>query len=175
MRLVDVVRGMVLSFLLSFMLDAQSPAIAANEFQTIHTIKQIKFVEKYKVGHEKAKEIVTVVQEYASQFNLDPREFLALIAIESSFRSDAISRSGAMGYVQHIDKWHPEKIKYIQNVLGYYDQFEMRSNLLMGVLISIEYKRRFGKNWLQAYNGSMKDRSMKYTKKFNLKFRELST
>lgn len=173
MKIINVIQGMLLLLLL-VTFDAQTPIIPQSEQTTSQTIKQLQFVEKYHVEPTRARQIVDVVQEYSEKFKIDSSELLALIAIESSFRQYVVSGSGAMGYVQHIDRWHPEKVAYITKVLGYYDQFELRSNLMMGVLISAEYKRRYGSRWLQAYNGSLKDKHMIYTNKFNVTLKELN-
>ncbi len=59
-----------------------------------------KFIQKYKLDKNSANNIGTYVSYYSKQNNIDPKLVLAVIARESSFRTNAVSSAGAMGLGQ---------------------------------------------------------------------------
>lgn len=175
MTLKKLFHGIVLLIFLSFSVVATAPQLPQQQLQNLATTKQIQFVMKYHIDESEAKKIVSLARRYAQRAGIDTNRFLALISVESGFRQYVVSKSHAVGFVQHIDKWHPEKIQMVREELGYYDRFEMRANLLMGALIAAEYRERYGSRWMQAYNGSLNDKTMKYTRQINAKYKELQT
>jgi len=129
--------------------------------------RQVEFIRSYGVSESRAKYIVSITHLYSRLYKVPTNDMIALMAVESSFNANATSSKGASGLVQHIDKWHPEKVIFIKQRLGYYNQYDIPANILMGVLIAKEYRAKYGRKWLQAYNGSLHDRSLKFTKNFN--------
>jgi soluble lytic murein transglycosylase-like protein len=113
----------------------------------------------YDVRPAKARLVVTEATRYAKQHELEPELVLAVIATESTFRADAVSRAGAKGLMQIIPRWHREKISAIG---GSDALFEPDKNILVGTQILREYLNRSRGNVRTAllrYNGSLGKRS----------------
>ena len=142
----------------------RTDADVAQPSASVRTLTHVAFVRSYGVGVERAKYIVATTYKYSKTYKIPAADMLALMAAESSFDINATSDKGAAGLVQHIDKWHPEKVEVVKAKLGYYSRYDIKANILMGILIAKEYKLRYGPKWLQAYNGALGDRTFKFTK-----------
>ena len=134
------------------------------------TVSQIalanKIADKYEITPVVAQEIVTVAHTQAKANNLDPLLVLSVIAAESSFNPKAQNKSGAMGLMQAIPKWHRDKIKNLG--ISNNQLLTIEPNVRLGVVILKEYLRLSNGNMtlaLQKYNGSAKDRSQRYSNK----------
>ena len=56
-------------------------------------------------------QMLDLITVNSQQKNLDPFLVIGLIRQESCFNTKARSGAGALGYMQVIPKWHPEKVK----------------------------------------------------------------
>jgi len=104
------------------------------------------------------------------RFNLDPDLVLALIEIESRFKTQVISSAGAVGLMQVMPFW--------KGVIGHESDslFELRTNLRYGCLILRHYldiERGQLERALARYNGSLEDNrySSKVISLFSSKYR----
>lgn len=125
-----------------------------------------KIVGKYDVPPVVAQEIVAVAHSEAKANDLDPLLVLSVIAAESSFNPKAQNKSGAMGLMQAIPRWHRDKIRNLGISNG--QLLSVEPNVRLGVVILKEYLRLSNGNMtlaLQKYNGSTKDRSKSYSNK----------
>lgn len=83
-------------------------------------------------------QIARTIHVLSHNYGLDPRLFASLVAVESSFRPDAVSRSGAIG----LGQLKPDTARW----LGVNDPFDPIQNLV-GVAKYLRYL-------LDRYNGS---------------------
>lgn len=125
-----------------------------------------RIVTRYKIKHDLAEEIVGMAHEEADKQGVDPVLLLALVGVESSFNPKAVSHANARGLTQVIARWHPEKVRPL--LAQGRSIMEPKANLSLGAQILAEYHRKFKGDRvlaLQQYNGSLKDRSRKYSRK----------
>lgn len=125
-----------------------------------------KITGKYDVDPVVAQRIVEAAHTQAQANNLDPLLVLSIIAAESSFNPKAQNKSGAMGLMQAIPRWHRDKIKNLG--LSQAQLLMIEPNVTLGVQILKEYLRLSNGNMtlaLQKYNGSVQDRSRRYSNK----------
>ncbi len=109
----------------------------------------------YRVPQELVVEIVTEAMLNARKYDLSPELLLAIMAVESSFRDNAVSHAGALGLMQVLPRAHPEKIREIGGVDALFDP---RKNITTGTLILQEYlqlSRGDLRRALLRYNGSL--------------------
>lgn len=66
----------------------------------ILVIKDIMIQMEPKLDKNKAKNIATVLYEYSKHYDLDVLWVLAMAHVESNFRSDVVSKVGAIGLLQ---------------------------------------------------------------------------
>lgn len=89
-----------------------------------------------------------IIYDAGKLYNIDPLLILAIIGIESRFIENAVSHSGAIGYMQIIPKWHNEKAVNL---------YRSKHNIYTGTRIFSEYLKQSNGNIekaLQKYNGS---------------------
>lgn len=93
------------------------------------------------------------LKKIAEQYNVDPKLVMAICKTESSFRSDAISHSGAVGIMQVMPKT-AEWIAEINKFDYEYDYlFEMDYNAKIGCLYLVYLQKKFSFEWtIVAYN-----------------------
>ena len=118
----------------------------------------------YQVSSERADHIVNEAVRNAEERDLEPELVLAVVATESTFRPEAVSRAGARGLMQVIPKWHPEKI---QAIGGSDKLFEVDKNIQVGTQILDEYiamSKGDVRRGLLRYNGSL-GKSSRYANK----------
>lgn len=111
--------------------------------------------QTYRVPRHETIDIVTEVILNARKHDLQPELLLAIIAVESTFRDDAVSSVGALGLMQVLPSAHPEKIDEIGGVDALFDP---RKNIATGTLILQEYlllSRGNLRRALLRYNGSL--------------------
>lgn len=96
-------------------------------------------------------ELLKYVHREARRNSLPPELVLAVIHVESRFDQWAISRAGAMGYMQIMPFWLKEMGTPNQSL------FDMKLNVRMGCVILRHYLNREDGNMTRAlarYNGS---------------------
>ncbi len=95
--------------------------------------------------------LVVEVAEEAVKAGLSPRILAATVSVESGCNQWAVSRSGAVGYMQVVPKvW---KAQY--DLAGRYNLFNGRDNLRVGASILADSIRRYGvAGGIRRYNGT---------------------
>lgn len=125
-----------------------------------------KITSKYNIPQKQAQEIVISAHKQGEEHDLDPILILSLITAESSFNPQARNNSGAVGLMQVIPYWHRDKISALG--LSQAQLFHVDSNIQLGAMILKNYLDQNDGNMvraLQKYNGSSKDRSLRYSNK----------
>ncbi len=121
--------------------------------------------ERYSVPPKKARTIVEAAFRRGAELELSPELILAVIAVESTFREQVVSRAGARGLMQIVPKWHPEKIREIG---GPQALFDPAKNIRVGTRILVQYLDRSDGDLRKAllrYNGSLKNPRSRYADK----------
>ncbi len=107
-------------------------ALATSASEDVLFLKAI--VLKPTIEPDLARTVARLVHKYAVRYNKDPNLVLAIIAVESDFKPNAVSRMGAVGLMQVMPHWKkilgidadlsdPEtSIHYGLQVLGFYEQ-----------------------------------------------------
>lgn len=125
-----------------------------------------RIAEHYKVSPERAMSIVADAHVEAAKHGLDPVLVLSVIATESSFNPNARSSAGAMGLMQAIPRFHPDSLQRVG--VSPAELYHPRKNIQVGTDILSKYLKLSQGNVtsaLQRYNGSLKDKSRKYSNK----------
>lgn len=125
-----------------------------------------RIAERYKVSPERAISIVADAHAEAAKHGLDPILVLSVIATESSFNPNARSNAGAVGLMQAIPRFHPDSLQRTGVTAA--ELYHPRKNIQVGTDILSKYLRLSHGNTasaLQRYNGSLKDKSRKYSNK----------
>ena len=84
-----------------------------------------------------AQPIAEAVEESCAKYGIPTSFVLALIRHESEFDPIVVSKAGAIGLMQILPKWHPEKVTK--------DLFIIKNNVDIGCQILSEYLRE--NNW----------------------------
>ena len=117
--------------------------------------------KKYNLTPKLAHSIANSVYSNAEELKLDPMILLGLIHVESTFRPNEVSSSGAMGLMQIIPSWHVKLILEAKNTFGLSTNlFTPEVNIWVGARIKKQYLNQYGGNLSRAllqYNGSLKD------------------
>ena len=122
--------------------------------------------QKYDRSPAMIEQIVTETHTESKAKDIDPLLFLAVISVESNFDPQARSHAGAIGLVQFIPRWHPEKVGRVTKSGAKIT--DIRPNIQIGVQILDEYRKIHKGNLQRAllsYNGSLKDPNGRYAKK----------
>lgn len=122
--------------------------------------------EKYNVKRDSAVKIIKEAYNVGDKRGIDPEILIGITAVESGFNPKAKNRSGAIGLTQALPRAHPEKIKRVKKNGG--SMYDIHTNLDVGAEIYGELLEKYKGNTtlaLQAYNGSVKDKKRKYSKK----------
>ena len=140
----------------------RAPALAmTGEERTADYIRK-----KYNLTPELAHSIANSVYSNAEELKLDPMILLGLIHVESTFRPNEVSSSGAMGLMQIIPSWHVKLILEAKNTFGLSTNlFTPEVNIWVGARIKKQYLNQYGGNLSRAllqYNGSLKDPEKTY-------------
>ncbi len=127
----------------------------------------VSMTKKISVEYKKdPSEVLRVVQavEYASSyFNLPKNVILGLIAVESSFINNAVSKKSACGYMQ-LTK---------QSGVMPIECNDAEQNIFAGATLLDDYRNRYGLHKaLEAYNAGPGKRSVEYRKKVLAKSKE---
>ncbi|MFY0639492.1 MAG: lytic transglycosylase domain-containing protein [Bermanella sp.] len=97
-------------------------------------------------------EFLRQLHHAASEHDLPPEMVLAVIQVESAFKSYALSYVGAQGYMQVMPFWRNEIGRPDDNLM------DLKTNLRYGCAILAHYLKREKGNWTRAlgrYNGSL--------------------
>ena len=122
--------------------------------------------QKFHYAGRDAEMIVKVAHEEAKKHGVDPVLVLSIIAAESSFNRKAHSSAGAMGLMQAIPRWHGDKMRRLG--VKHHQMYNVRENITLGTSIFREYLRLSNGQTsaaLQRYNGSMRDKNQRYSRK----------
>jgi len=118
--------------------------------------KALDYVKtRYKVSKEAMHPLFETVQRISKEHGIDPLLIVAIIGIESGFKSDAKSAGGGHGLMQIIPRYHLSKIPDGLGVKGLMDP---AVNVKVGTIILDDAISRAGNpvGGLQSYNGSKK-------------------
>lgn len=133
-------------------------------------VKQGKIVdhitEKYKnLNRDTAEKIVKTAYIKANKYNIDPEILIAIAGVESNYNPKIVNRLGASGLTQVVKRYHRDKIKKVNARGG--NILDISDNLDIGAEIYSDLYHKYGNHTsaLQAYNGSLKDKSRTYSKK----------
>ena len=101
------------------------------------------------VSLTEATRIVDAVYKYSKIHKIDPLLLIGVIAAESSFKKNAVSKKGAVGYTQVNVKYHQDKIKG-RNI------FDTYVNIQVGTMILSNCLRKHSdlQRGLGCYNGT---------------------
>jgi len=127
---------------------------------------------KYRVSYEATRSMIDMAYREARQNGLDPMLIVAVMAVESHFNPIAQSESGAMGLMQVIPRFHPDKFSDD----GKNSIFDPHVNIELGAKVLKEYIRRGGTEvaGLQLYNGAASDPTCAYADKVMAERQKLS-
>lgn len=144
--IVALVIGVCMIF---YTLDAYNPEIKFAQIESIVTQPTVQDrQEEYilnsniKVSKEDAKEIVSAIHKWSTEFKLDPKMLLAIARQESNFNKYAISTSGAYGVMQVIPVWHKQKIVDAHDLLGNPEIFNIHTNVYLGARVFADCSKR---------------------------------
>ena len=122
--------------------------------------------EKYRIDPVKVSSIVDIVHQESKEKGVDPILVLSIIATESSFNPRARSKVGALGLMQAMPRYHQEKLD--RWGMSSQDLYNPHQNIRIGTEILSEYMEISRGNTttaLQRYNGSLSDKSRRYSNK----------
>jgi soluble lytic murein transglycosylase-like protein len=119
---------------------------------------------RYRVADEASRLFVRSAYLAGDELAVDPLLILAIMAIESGFNPVAQSSMGAMGLMQVIPRFHPEKL---EDHGGEQALLDPEINIRVGTRVLHEYMRRYGEMQpaLQKYAGAFDEPNAHYTGK----------
>jgi soluble lytic murein transglycosylase-like protein len=137
------------------------------QHQARQTRKLASYIqEQFAVTEDRAAIIVAeAIRRSAEHDDLYPELILAIIAVESTFKEEAVSASGAQGLMQIMARFHPEKVAAIGGAQALFDP---QKNISTGSKILIDYLDASNGNLRQAllrYNGSLAKPTSRYPDK----------
>lgn len=118
---------------------------------------------KSSIDDKTAFNIASTIVKASNFHNVDPNLVTAVIQNESMFSKNAVSRMGAVGYMQIMEKWHKSTIKKYFKKFQSNSLFNLKVNIWTGTEILAKYIQRYGtvKRGLQAYHGALDNRYYK--------------
>lgn len=140
---------MVISMIRSLVIVALFMFCSVARADAIHDVVILK---EYISKHCKSKcvdvgKFYTAVVQYSKEYQIDPKEMIAIIRVESSFKPKA-TNGGSRGLTQALLRYHRHKFR----TKNYYDVFE---NIRVGISIYADCRNRrktLEGAWL-CYNG----------------------
>jgi soluble lytic murein transglycosylase-like protein len=119
---------------------------------------------RYRVSGEASSQFVQTAYRAGREFEVDPLLILAVMAVESRYNPVAESSMGAMGLMQVIPRFHPEKLDEDGGERALLDP---EVNIRVGAEILREYLGRFGETEaaLQKYAGAFDEPTAQYAGK----------
>jgi Transglycosylase SLT domain len=126
---------------------------------------------KYRVSHHITREFVGTAYREAKRNRLDPLLIVAVMAVESGFNPAAQSDGGAIGLMQVIPRFHPDKFSPARGE----SVRDPSTNIRVGSQALKEYIVRGGTETagLQLYNGAPGDTSNVYATKVTVERQRL--
>lgn len=120
---------------------------------------------RYRVAEQASGAFVRAAYEAGAELSLDPLLILAIMAIESGYNPVARSSMGALGLMQVIPRYHPEKLE--DHGGGEEALLDPEINIRVGALVLHEYLRRFRdlEPALQKYAGAFHEPTAQYAGK----------
>jgi len=137
-----------------------TPQVTLQEQQAL-----AEFIAKrWRIADEAASSFVSIAYKAGRLHSVDPVLILAVMAVESRYNPVAESDMGAMGLMQVIPRWHPEKLT---GHGGEDALLEPEVNIHVGAQILREYYRRLGDEVLalQMYAGAFNEPTAQYANK----------
>jgi soluble lytic murein transglycosylase-like protein len=148
---------------------APAPVRAASQATPQEMLREqqalAEFIAKrWRIAEEAASSFVSIAYKAGRMHSVDPVLILAVMAIESRYNPVAESDMGAMGLMQVIPRWHPEKLS---DHGGEDALLEPEVNIHVGAQILREYYRRLGDEVLalQMYAGAFNEPTSQYANK----------
>lgn len=141
-------------------LEASREELASLEQQAL-----AEFISRrYRIARSAALHFVAIAYRAGQQHSVDPMLILAVMAIESGYNPVAESTMGALGLMQVIPKYHPEKLAHHG---GGHALLDPEVNIHVGAQILREYYRRLGDQEaaLQMYAGAFDEPTAQYAGK----------
>jgi len=119
---------------------------------------------RYRVAESASGQFVSTAYRAGREFSVDPLLILAVMAVESRYNPVAESSMGAMGLMQVIPRYHPEKLLEHGGEDALLDP---EVNIRVGAEILREYLGRFGETEaaLQKYAGAFDEPTAQYAGK----------
>lgn len=119
---------------------------------------------RYRVADSASEAFVSAAYRAGREFSVDPLLILAVMAVESRYNPVAESSMGALGLMQVIPRFHPEKLV---DHGGESALLDPEVNIRVGTWVLHEYLRRFGEveAALQKYAGAFDDPASQYAAK----------
>lgn len=108
--------------------------------------------KKYKKPEAQVEKVVTAAYKYGKEHKVSPLLVLAVVEKESSFRPEVVNTYGAVGLMQVVPRWHPEKFQTANPVK---ELQKPENNIRVGARILSEY--------LQAKKGNVQAALKKYS------------
>lgn len=141
----------------------RSAAVASPSTREQLTIAEF-IGRRYRVADSASEAFVAAAYRAGREFSVDPLLILAVMAIESRYNPVAESSMGAMGLMQVIPRFHPEKLAGHGGEVALLDP---EVNIRVGAWVLHEYLRRFGEveAALQKYAGAFDDPDSQYAVK----------
>ncbi len=129
-------------------------------------------VNHYQVKEQEARILIRSADNNARKYKIDFELLMAVIFVESTYKTSVQSNYGAIGLMQVVPKWHLDKIHQYGDIDVLYD---IRTNIAIGTAILKEYLEREGdmRRALHRYNGSKDDPTLKYSNRVLKKYSEL--
>lgn len=120
--------------------------------------------KRWRIADSAAARFVSIAYRAGQQHAVDPVLILAVMAIESRYNPVAESVVGAMGLMQVIPRFHPEKLV---DHGGEHALLDPEVNIHVGAQILREYTRRLGdlEAALQMYAGAFDEPTSQYAAK----------
>lgn len=130
--------------------------------------------DRYKVSADSLNEALAAAEDEGRAKGIDPLLIVAIMAVESSFNPRAASPVGALGLMQVIPRFHWDKVDGQKNRKVFFDP---EINVRAGTRVLHEGLSRYGtlQRALQYYNGSLGDRTLRYSRKVMTMKRELAS
>lgn len=135
--------------------------------------KMIRYLmNNYRLQERDARILVRSADANAHKYKIDLELLMAIIFVESTYKTSVQSNKGAIGLMQVVPKWHLDKIARYGDVDVLYD---IRVNIAIGTEILMEYLEKEGdmRQALHRYNGSRNDKTLKYSNRVLKKYNEL--
>lgn len=136
-------------------LEAPAPTVTHGESEKVTDEQRtlIRYLaDKYDRSEQLVRKIVLTAYSQADELGLSPLLILAVIEKESSLRPQVVNSYGAVGLMQVVPRWHPEKLESTDHVA---ELQEPETNIRVGAKILKQY--------LQAKNGDLQAALKKYS------------